>query len=79
MKIEVDLKLFQMLVECVEKQPLLDKQDADTQARWKAVINETFVTANTALTEFKKVNMVNDGRTETGLGPIISPDKTSFL
>jgi hypothetical protein len=79
MKIEVDLKLFQMLVECLDKQALLDKQDADTQARWKAIINETYVTANNALTEFKKLNMVNDGRTETGMGPIISPDKTPFV
>jgi hypothetical protein len=74
MKVQVDLHLFQMLVECIDKQATLDKQDTDTQERWRAIINETYKTASTALVEFKKQNMSTDGRTETGLGPILNTD-----
>ena len=79
MQVLVDYKLFQMLVESIDKQASLADQDADTQARWKAVINETYITAKTALAEHRKHNMVIDGRTETGQGAIVGPDKTSYL
>jgi hypothetical protein len=79
MKVLVDFKLLQMLVECIDKQAELDKQDEATQARWKAIINETYITASASLTEFRKQNMTTDGRTETGMGPIVGPDKTAFV
>jgi hypothetical protein len=74
MKVQVDLHLFQMLVECIDKQAHLDKQTAEVQARWKAIINETYTTASAALVEFKKQNMSTDSRTETGMGAILNTD-----
>jgi hypothetical protein len=79
MKVEVDFKLFQMLVECIEKQATLADQTPDIQSRWKAIINETYTTANTAVQTFKSQNMISDGRTETGMGGFVSPDKTAYL
>lgn len=78
MQVQVDLRLFQMLVECIDKQAQLDKQDAETQARWRAVINETYTTAANALATFKSQNMMSDGRTETGMGPILNTN-TPYL
>lgn len=78
MKVQVDLHLFQMLIECIDKQALLDKQDEATQVRWKAVINETYRTASGAVAEFKAQNMLTDARTETGMGPILNTN-TPYL
>ena len=71
MKVQVDFHLFEMLVECIDKQAKLSQQDEDTQKRWKAVINETYRTAATAVTQFKSQTMYNDERTEVGQGPIL--------
>ena len=78
MKVNVDLHLFQMLIECIDKQAQLDKQDPTTQERWKAVINETYKTAAGALAAFKAQNMSIDGRTETGMGAILNTN-TPYL
>ena len=78
MKVLVDFTLLQRLVECIDKQAELDKQDEATQARWKAIINETYTTANSELIEFRKTNMINGGRTETGMGPVLDTN-TVFL
>jgi hypothetical protein len=78
MKVEVDLTLLRTLVECIEKQADLANQDTATQARWRGVINETYLTAKAAVDKFDKENMVNGGRTETGMGPILNTN-TQFL
>ena len=79
MQILVDSYLFQMMVECIEKQQQLESQPPEVQDRWRSVIQETYVTANTALKDFKLQHGGSDGRTETGMGAIVSPDKSSFV
>lgn len=80
MKINVDFNLFSTLVECLEKQTIVDKQTPEVQEKWNQIFDETRVTARTALNQFLAAHGYGDGRrTETGMGPILNPSNTSFL
>lgn len=80
MKIEVNMNLFAALIECIDKQAKLGSQPEATQEKWKAIINETYITANNELQLFLTKHGHGDSRrTETGLGPLLSPEKSSFV
>lgn len=80
MNVMVNINLLTALIECVEKQAIIDKQPPEVQERWHAIINETVSTAKAAMQQYLATTGNSDPRrTETGMGPMLSPDKTSFL
>jgi hypothetical protein len=80
MNINVDINLLATLVECVEKQAILDKQPPEVQEQWKAIFATTANTARAALNQhMKTVGHGDPRRTETGMGPMFSPGDTPYL
>lgn len=80
MNISVDINLFATLVECVEKQAIIDKQTPETQGVWRQIFSDAARNGRTALNQALVSSGNGDSRrTETGMGPIVDPSKTSFL
>ena len=80
MNISVDINLFATLVECLEKQAILDKQTPEVQEQWKQIFADTQQTARAALNQALVASGNGDARrTETGMGPLLSPGDTPFL
>lgn len=80
MKINVDFNLFSTLVECLEKQAIVDQQPPEVQEKWNKIFEETRTTARVALNQFLSANGYADARrTETGMGPILDPSRASFI
>lgn len=80
MNISVDIDLFATLIECVDKQRLLDKQTPEVQEQWRKIFADTHATASAVLKQ--ALNTVGHGdarRTETGMGAMLSPGDTPFL
>lgn len=80
MNISVDINLFATLVECLEKQAILEKQTPEVQEQWKQIFGESMragrIALNTALTASGNGD---PRRKETGMGPLLSPGDTPFL
>lgn len=80
MKVMVDINLINALIECIEKQAVIGGQPSDVQLKWQEIINDTVRTAKGAVQQYMNTEGYGDPRrTETGMGPLLSPDKTSFL
>lgn len=80
MKIEVDINLFNALIECIDKQTMVKDQPIEIQQQWNDIIRDTYLTAKATLQEhMKTVGHGDPRRTETGLGPMLSPSKTPYL
>ena len=80
MNISVDINLFATLVECLAKQSIIDKQTPEIQEQWAKIFADTHQTANAVLRQ----PLISSGngdprRTETGMGPMLSPNDTPFL
>ncbi len=80
MNISVDINLFATLVECLEKQAVLEKQTQEVQEQWKRIFADTQRAGRTALNQALAASGNGDPRrTETGMGPLLSPNDTPFL
>lgn len=80
MNISVDINLFATLIACIDHQATLDKQTPETQEEWRQIINTTHIEAKAALASaLKNAGHGDARRTETGMGPMLSPGDTPFL
>ncbi len=80
MNISVDINLFATLVECLEKQAVLDKQTPEVQEQWRQIFADTQRAGRAALNQALTASGNGDPRrTETGMGPLLSPGGTPFL
>lgn len=80
MNISVDINLFATLVECLEKQAVVEKQTPEVQDQWRQIFSDTARSGRAALTQALAATGNGDPRrTETGMGPLLSPNDTPFL
>lgn len=79
MNISVDINLFATLVECVEKQAILDKQTPEVQEQWLQIFHDTARNGRAALKTALTAANGDPRRTETGMGPMSPGTDTSFL
>lgn len=80
MDITVNLNLFAALVECLEKQAILDKQTPEVQEQWNKIFTDTQHTARAALNQFLAAHGHGDvRRKEVGMGPILNSSNSSFV
>ena len=80
MNISVDINLFATLIASIEKQAVLDKQPPEIQEEWRQIINTAHIDAKSALNSaLKNAGHGDARRTETGMGPMLSPGDTPFL
>lgn len=80
MKINVDFNLFSTLVECLEKQAIVDQQPPEVQEKWNKIFEETRTTARAALNQFMSTNGFADARrTETGMVPALDTTRASYI
>lgn len=80
MNISVDINLFATLVECLEKQAVLDKQTPEVQEQWRRIFADSQQAGRTVLNQALAASGNGEPRrTETGMGPIFSPGSTPYL
>lgn len=80
MNISVDINLFATLVECLEKQAVLEKQTPEVQAQWRQIFADAHRNGRAALQQALVASGNGDPRrTETGMGPMLTPNDTPFL
>lgn len=80
MNISVDINLFASLVESLERQAILDKQTSEVQEQWKKIFGDVAQAGRAALNQALTSSGNGDPRrTETGMGPLLSPNSTPFL
>ena len=80
MNISVDINLFATLVECLEKQATIEKQTPEVQEQWRQIFADTHRAGRVALNQALTSSGNGDPRrTETGMGPLLSPGETPFL
>lgn len=80
MNISVNIDLFATLVTCLEKQAVIDKQTPEVQEQWLQIFSDTQRAGRIALN--RALDAAGNGdprRTETGMGPLLSPGDTPFL
>jgi hypothetical protein len=80
MNISVDINLFATLVECLEKQAVIENQTPEVQVQWRQIFADTQRAGRTALNQALMSSGNGDPRrTETGMGPLLSPGDTPYL